>query len=56
MATDALRIVTGIFISIILLVLGWDLRVKPKLKIVGWMLVALSVLGLIVILRFIANY
>ena len=56
MPTDSLRVATGILISVILIVSGWDLRVKPKLKMVGWVLVTLGIFGLLVILRFIANY
>lgn len=56
MATDALRVGTGIFVSLMLLLAGWSLQLNHKLKIVGWVLVVLGVVGFMVILRFIANY
>jgi len=42
--------------SVILLLVGWEIRVNPKLKILGWTLIALGILGLLEILMFIANY
>ncbi len=55
MQTDALKIGIGILMSIILLLVGWDFRVNPKLRLMGWVLVALGILGLLGILRFIAD-
>jgi hypothetical protein len=56
MPNDALRVAIGILLSTTLLLVGWEVRVNPKLKLMGWVLVALGILGLMEILVFIADY
>ena len=53
---DSFGMLAGILISVCLIVIGWHLRSKPKLRSVGWIVVALGLAGILAVLGFFGNH